>query len=93
MNKLTAGEVDQVLIAGSFGYHLRTKSLIHMGILPEAFADKVRFVGNTAKTGATAMLINEEIRQETLEAVKRVRTLELSEYPGFENMFVRYMNF
>jgi len=33
-----ASDVDKVLIAGSFGYHLREKSLINIGLLPKEFA-------------------------------------------------------
>ena len=50
-NKITPVQVDRVLIAGSFGFHLRTSSLIHLGLLPVEFKDRVEFVGNTSKSG------------------------------------------
>ncbi|MBI5444983.1 MAG: DUF4445 domain-containing protein, partial [Deltaproteobacteria bacterium] len=42
---LDAPDVDRVLVAGSFGYHLRTKSLVNLGLLPAVLADRVEFVG------------------------------------------------
>lgn len=50
--------VDRVLIAGSFGYHLSSNSLINIGLLPKDFANKIEFLGNTSKTGRQALLTN-----------------------------------
>ena len=36
-----AQAVDKVLIAGSFGYHLRAKSLINIGLLPRSLTEKI----------------------------------------------------
>ena len=43
-NNVSAAQVDRVLIAGSFGFHLRTLSLVNLGLLPREFADRVEFV-------------------------------------------------
>jgi len=62
--------VDKVLIAGSFGYHLREKSLINIGLLPKEFEGKVEFVGNTSLSGAKAFLLNQTYREKMKEMVK-----------------------
>ena len=36
---LLAAQVDRVLVAASFGFHLRTASLIHLGLLPREFKE------------------------------------------------------
>jgi uncharacterized 2Fe-2S/4Fe-4S cluster protein (DUF4445 family) len=92
-NALDASRVDRVLIAGSFGYHLRTASLIHLGLLPPAFADRVEFVGNTSKSGALAFLLNHHLRQQMQRTAGVVRVLELANDPAFEKTFVQSLLF
>jgi uncharacterized 2Fe-2S/4Fe-4S cluster protein (DUF4445 family) len=88
-NALSPADIDRVLIAGAFGYHLRTLSLVRIGLLPPALADKVHFVGNTSKTGAAAFATDESARSELAELVKRIDVIELANSPGFEKVFVQ----
>ncbi len=88
-----AQEVERVLIAGSFGYHLREESLLHIGLLPEPFAGKVEFVGNTSKSGGKAFLLNEGLRSEMRGLVEKIETVELANSKGFEKLFVGSLGF
>lgn len=90
---VTATQVDEVLIAGSFGYHLRAQSLLQLGLLPPEFAGKIDFLGNTSKTGGTALLLNAGCRDEMANLVKEVGTLELANYPDFDRVFMRCLGF
>jgi uncharacterized 2Fe-2S/4Fe-4S cluster protein (DUF4445 family) len=92
-NEVAAIDVDRVLIAGSFGFHLRTASLIHLGLLPKEFSDRVEFVGNTSKSGAQAFLLNRHTRDNLKEIVKQVEILELANDPDFEKSFVKSLCF
>lgn len=88
-----ADEVDKVLIAGSFGYHLRAKSLINIGLLPENFAGKIDFIGNTSKSGGRAFLLNVAYRQEMEELVKDIEVVELANHEDFDKVFVACLGF
>ena len=88
-----AADVDRILIAGSFGYHLRASSLIHIGLLPEEFQGKIEFIGNTSKSGGQAFLLNRAYRTEMEERVGRVEVLELANYKDFDKVFVKCLNF
>jgi uncharacterized 2Fe-2S/4Fe-4S cluster protein (DUF4445 family) len=90
---IEAAQVNRVLIAGSFGFHLRTASLIHLGLLPKEFSDRVEFVGNTSKSGAEAFLLNRDAREEMKQAVAQVEVLELANDPAFEKSFIRSLQF
>lgn len=90
---ITADKVDKVMIAGSFGYHLRAKSLINIGLLPIEFQDKIDFVGNTSKSGGQIFLLNESYREEMEKEVKKVDIIELSSYKDFDKVFVQSLNF
>jgi uncharacterized 2Fe-2S/4Fe-4S cluster protein (DUF4445 family) len=90
---ITADKVDKVMIAGSFGYHLRAKSLINIGLLPMEFEDKVDFVGNTSKSGGQIFLLNKSYREEMEQVVKKVDIIELSSYKDFDKVFVKSLGF
>jgi uncharacterized 2Fe-2S/4Fe-4S cluster protein (DUF4445 family) len=86
-------DVDEVLIAGAFGFHLREKNLLAIGLLPRPLEGKIRFVGNTSKTGGVAFLLNKGFREEMKRVVEAVRTIELADYPDFDRTFVNFMRF
>jgi len=90
---IQAAQVDRVLIAGSFGYHLRAKSLINIGLLPEEFTGKIEFIGNTSKSGGQAFLLNERYRKEMENLVKDIEVLELANDQDFEKVFLNCLGF
>jgi uncharacterized 2Fe-2S/4Fe-4S cluster protein (DUF4445 family) len=90
---ISVDEVDEVEIAGSFGYHLREKSLINIGLLPRDFEGKVSFVGNTSKTGGKAFLLNTDFRAEFVDLVNEIDSVELSNRDDFQKIFVNALNF
>jgi len=90
---IKASEVDRVLIAGSFGYHLRAKSLINIGLLPPEFAGRIEFIGNTSKSGGQAFLLNKSYRAQMARLVKNIEVIELANYKDFDKVFVSCLNF
>ena len=90
---ITSSQVDRVLIAGAFGYHLATDSLLTLKILPPEFSKKVRYVGNTSKTGGQTFLTNASCREDMAEVAKEINILELSKLQDFERHFVRCLSF
>lgn len=90
---VVAEKVDKVLIAGSFGYHLRAKSLINIGLLPEAFDGKIDFIGNTSKSGGRAFLLNKGYREKMEKLVDKIEVIELSNGEDFDKVFVKCLGF
>jgi uncharacterized 2Fe-2S/4Fe-4S cluster protein (DUF4445 family) len=90
---LTAVDVDRVLIAGSFGYHLNEKSLLNIGLLPSEFEGRISFVGNTAQTGGVAFLLNTDFREEMAQLVSEIQKIELANDENFEKLFVASLRF
>ena len=91
--EIQAASVDCVEIAGSFGYHLRESSLVDQGMLPEAFRGKVKFVGNTSKSGGKAFLLNRDMRTYMEKLVGDIRDVELSQDEEFQKVFVKALSF
>jgi uncharacterized 2Fe-2S/4Fe-4S cluster protein (DUF4445 family) len=91
--EVDADKVNKIQIAGSFGYHLRAKSLINIGLLPKEFEGKIEFVGNTSKSGGHAFLVNKNYRTEMENIVKEVEVVELSKGEDFDKIFVKCLFF
>ncbi|MFA6780418.1 MAG: ASKHA domain-containing protein [Paludibacteraceae bacterium] len=90
---VSAENVDLVQIAGSFGYHLKAGSLINIGLLPREFEGKIKFVGNTSKTGGKAFLLNSDFRTYMENLVGKITGVELANRDDFDKLFVRALNF
>ena len=85
--------MDEVIIAGSFGYHLQVDSLARLGLLPAVLRDRVRFVGNTSRTGAEAFLLNASAHHHIHELVAQVKVVELADDATFQPVFIKSMGF
>ncbi|MGA2142162.1 MAG: ASKHA domain-containing protein [Brevinematales bacterium] len=92
-NGVSVSDVSRVLVAGSFGFHLRPKSLINIGLLPPEFDGKIEFLGNTSKSGGQAFLLNKKYREDMKRIVKGVKVLELANCKNFEEIFVKELKF
>jgi uncharacterized 2Fe-2S/4Fe-4S cluster protein (DUF4445 family) len=91
--KVGLADVQRVLVAGSFGYHLRPESLAGTGVLPPRLAARVEAVGNTCKSGAVTLLTSDSARHELVAVAKRTQSVELSNDDGFGRRFVSHMAF
>ena len=61
---LTFEDVEQVFIAGGFGYHLDIANTITIGLLPDLPMESVHFLGNGSLAGARMALMSTEALQE-----------------------------
>jgi len=90
---LTTEDLEEVILAGAFGYHLRPESLATMGLIPEHLSRKVRFAGNTSKTGCAMMLLNTSLREDLEKKVLNIEHLPLAEKTSFQDLFIENLNF
>jgi uncharacterized 2Fe-2S/4Fe-4S cluster protein (DUF4445 family) len=90
---INAAGLDRVLIAGSFGFHLREQSLLSLGLLPLETAGKISFVGNTSRSGGEMLLLNKQLRERLCRIVEQVDVVDLAGNPSFERVFMEKMGF
>jgi uncharacterized 2Fe-2S/4Fe-4S cluster protein (DUF4445 family) len=86
-------DLDEVLIAGQFGAHLPAESLTGTGILPEEVSDRLKYVGNTSRTGAYMALMSGEVKQEVEELSHEMDYMELGATENYEQLFTRCLMF
>jgi len=85
-------DLDQVFIAGAFGSHINSENAVFLGLVPDVPLRKIKFLGNTAVTGAKAALISTKIRREAEEIVKKTRYVELGAQPEFQSEFSKALS-
>jgi len=91
-------EIDQVYLAGGFGYYLDVKKAARIGLLPEKLQEKTVAVGNTSLLGAYlygkaqhGQRINPP--KEVMEIKKKTEVINLAEQEVFESYFISALNF
>jgi len=86
-------EVDEIVIAGSFGFHLNPDNLKRLGMLPHSYKGPITFAGNTSLSGAGLALINQEILREMQRIAQFMRVVDLASHPDFQELFISALNF
>jgi len=80
--------IKKVYIAGTFGFYLDKKNLKTIGIIPDEInEEKIDFVGNSSLAGAKYALINKNLRSSIEEISRKIKHIDLSTIPEFEEEF------
>lgn len=90
---MDACQVEEVVIAGSFGYHLNFENVKRIGLIPSDIAKKASFVGNSSLEGARMVLLNPEKQGEFDRLKDKIEVLELSTSEDFQDYFIRELGF
>jgi uncharacterized 2Fe-2S/4Fe-4S cluster protein (DUF4445 family) len=90
---LAPGDIQQVLLAGSFGSYLSPASAIRLGLVPRLPVLRIVSAGNVAGEGAKMALLSVRERAGALALQKEVRYVELSDRADFNDAFVDQLQF
>ncbi|MCH5280780.1 MAG: DUF4445 domain-containing protein [Lachnospiraceae bacterium] len=84
-------DVDQVYLAGGFGYYLNPEDSAEIGLLPADLAKKAVACGNTALLGA-AVYGRMILRGENRVLPAQLQSINLAQEPDFMESYVNYIN-
>jgi uncharacterized 2Fe-2S/4Fe-4S cluster protein (DUF4445 family) len=90
---VTATDLDEVLLGGSFGSYLNPESAKIIGLVPPVDVDRILSVGNTAGEGAKMSLLSFRERQVAFELPEKIEYVELSGRSDFNDSFVSVLAF
>jgi uncharacterized 2Fe-2S/4Fe-4S cluster protein (DUF4445 family) len=90
---LAPGDIQQVLLAGSFGSYLSPASAIRLGLVPRLPVARIVSAGNVAGEGAKMALLSVRERAGALALQEEVRYVELSDRDDFNDAFVDQLQF
>jgi len=90
---LQAQDLQQVLLAGSFGSYLSPSSAIKLGLVPHLPVLRVVSAGNVAGEGAKMALLSVRERAGAMALLEEVEYVELSDRGDFNDRFVDQLSF
>ena len=90
---LAATDIQQVLLAGSFGSYLAPASAVRIGLVPDIPTLRIVSAGNVAGEGAKMALLSIRERAAARALLEEVHYVELSDRPDFNDRFVDQLAF
>lgn len=89
----TVADLERIIVAGSFGYHLNPESLKRIGLLPPEYAGQITFVGNSSLSGASVAMLSRATLTDMEHLASFVQVLDLSSHPAFRDYFLSHLDF
>ena len=86
-------DVQQVLLAGSFGTYLSPASAVRIGLVPKLPVLRIVSAGNVAGEGAKMVLLSAQERHGAQTLLEEIEYLELSDREDFNDLFVEQLAF
>ena len=86
-------EIQQVLLAGSFGSYLSPSSAIKIGLVPKLSVMRIMSAGNVAGEGAKMVLLSAQERHGAQALLDEIDYIELSDRADFNDKFVERLAF
>ncbi|MEM2110005.1 MAG: ASKHA domain-containing protein, partial [Candidatus Odinarchaeota archaeon] len=81
-------QIEEVIIAGSFGLHINLDSGRRLGIIPQVEDYKVKYLGNLAGAGARVLLKNIETRKICEKIAGSIEYVELGQLKFFQDTWI-----
>jgi uncharacterized 2Fe-2S/4Fe-4S cluster protein (DUF4445 family) len=86
-------DIQQVLLAGSFGSYLTPASAVRIGLVPALALTRIVAAGNVAGEGAKMVLLSERERAQADAILDEVEYVELSGRADFNDAFIDQLAF
>ncbi len=91
--KIDAGDLHEILLAGSFGTYINPASARAIGLVPWVAVERIVAVGNSAGEGAKIGLVSFREREAANRIPDFIEYLELSGRAEFNDVFTRALAF
>ena len=91
--ELAPSDLDEVMLAGSFGSYINPESARVIGLVPAVPVERIKAVGNTASEGAKMALMSFREREVAWEIPAIVEYIELSGVEDFNERFIGNLGF
>jgi uncharacterized 2Fe-2S/4Fe-4S cluster protein (DUF4445 family) len=90
---IAPAQVERVIVAGAFGSYLDLASAVEIGMFPDLPLERFEQVGNAAGAGARRLLLSDDARRQAAAFARRAEYVELTTYPGFQDIYLRALKF
>jgi len=86
-------DIQKILLAGAFGNFIDKENAIRIGLIPNLPLKRLKFIGNAAGRGAEMALLSTKMRKTSQKISEKIRYIELSSRPDFQEEFTEAMFF
>ncbi len=96
INALSCSEKKRpacLYLTGGFGSAFNLDDVKKIRLIPENLFENIIVKGNAALTGASMILLNDDLKENSAGMFENVQVLNLAEYSDFQKMFIEEMNF
>ncbi len=90
---IEVGDIQQVLLAGSFGSYLSAASAIRIGLVPKLPIPRIISAGNVAGEGAKMAILSIQERHAGMALINEIEYVELSNRSDFNDRFMEELAF
>ncbi len=90
---ITSEQVDCVYIAGGFGFYLKEDTAVQVGLIPQAFAGRMKTVGNTSLQGAKLLCAGNILPKELDELSENTEVIQAANMSGYREILLSHMYF
>lgn len=90
---VTYEEIDQIYIAGGFGYKIDISKAVGIGLLPKEGEKKIKAIGNSCLKGAREYLLHPEGKKTVADIIRISSEVQLSKDKHFNEFYMDYMYF
>jgi uncharacterized 2Fe-2S/4Fe-4S cluster protein (DUF4445 family) len=91
--EIQESEIQQVLLAGSFGSYLSPASAVNIGLVPKLPILRILSAGNVAGEGAKMALLSHSERKGAETVIEEIEYVELSDRSDFNDKFIEQLAF
>jgi uncharacterized 2Fe-2S/4Fe-4S cluster protein (DUF4445 family) len=90
---VTYNEIENIYIAGGFGYKLDIIKGVGIGLLPAEAKRKIKAVGNSSLYGANLSLWNSQVEESVQKIIENATEIDLGSDKDFNNFYMEHMYF
>lgn len=87
----TVEQIDNVYLAGGFGYRIDVEKAILIGLFPEEFRGKIIAVGNSSLGGAMKYGTEKASKDRINNIISVSKEIYLSDQQDFNDLYIKYM--
>lgn len=87
---ISYNDISCVYLTGGFGNYMDYRNALKIGLIPEAFRDKIYTIGNGAGMGAKIALLSKDGKAETEIIKEKAKYIELSAREDFQEYFIDF---
>lgn len=87
------GQIENVYLAGGFGFKMDQEKAIAIGMLPEEFRGRIEAVGNSSLGGAVKYITEADSEASLLQIVAAASEINLANDMAFNDFYMKYMFF